>query len=63
MVVVPNVGHMVHEVSQLLHHHCQVVVTRKQDDPIRLAEILVEFWKRNDRVGVGVKKVKKVGEL
>lgn len=43
MVVVPHVGHIVHE-----------------DDPTRLAEILVEFWKRNDRV---LKGIKKVGEL
>ncbi|KAF8150993.1 Alpha/Beta hydrolase protein [Crassisporium funariophilum] len=40
MVVVPGVGHMLHE-----------------DDPTRLAEILVEFWRRNERVVVGVKKV------
>jgi len=40
MVVIPNVGHMVHE-----------------DDPARLAEILVDFWKRNDRVVIGVKRV------
>ncbi|KII84405.1 hypothetical protein PLICRDRAFT_46311 [Plicaturopsis crispa FD-325 SS-3] len=31
-----------------------------EDDPTRLAEILVEFWRRNDRVVTGVKKV---GEL
>jgi hypothetical protein len=31
-----------------------------QDDPSRIAEILVEFWRRNERVVVGVKKV---GEL
>jgi len=31
-----------------------------EDDPTRLAAILVEFWKRNDRV---IKGVKKVGEL
>ncbi|VDB87305.1 unnamed protein product [Peniophora sp. CBMAI 1063] len=31
-----------------------------EDDPVRLAEILVEFWRRNDRVVIGVKKV---GEL
>ncbi|TFK33423.1 protein phosphatase methylesterase [Crucibulum laeve] len=43
MVVVPGVGHMLHE-----------------DDPTRLAQILVEFWKRNERVTMGVKKV---GEL
>ncbi|KAF8193448.1 Alpha/Beta hydrolase protein [Pholiota molesta] len=40
MVVVPGVGHMLHE-----------------DDPTRLAEILVEFWRRNERVMVGIKKV------
>ncbi|KAF4613810.1 hypothetical protein D9613_008059 [Agrocybe pediades] len=29
-----------------------------EDDPTRIAEILVEFWKRNDRVvPVGIKKV------
>ena len=28
-----------------------------QDNPTRLAEILVEFWKRNDRVVEGIKKV------
>lgn len=39
-VVVPGVGHMLHE-----------------DDPTRLAEIMVEFWRRNERVIVGVKKV------
>ncbi|EGO24925.1 hypothetical protein SERLADRAFT_370151 [Serpula lacrymans var. lacrymans S7.9] len=33
-----------------------------EDDPTRLAEILVEFWKRNDRVIIGVKNIKKVGE-
>ncbi|OCH94861.1 protein phosphatase methylesterase [Obba rivulosa] len=43
LVVVPNVGHMVHE-----------------DDPTRLAEVMVEFWRRNERVVVGMKKV---GEL
>ncbi|KAI0075243.1 protein phosphatase methylesterase [Panus rudis PR-1116 ss-1] len=40
LVVLANVGHMVHE-----------------DDPERLAEVLVEFWRRNERVVVGVKKV------
>ncbi|KAG6915817.1 hypothetical protein DXG01_009691 [Tephrocybe rancida] len=29
----------------------------QEDDPRRLAEIMVEFWRRNDRVVVGVKKV------
>ncbi|KAH8094546.1 Alpha/Beta hydrolase protein [Cristinia sonorae] len=28
-----------------------------EDDPIRLAELLVEFWRRNERVLVGIKKV------
>ncbi|KAJ2918180.1 hypothetical protein MD484_g2256, partial [Candolleomyces efflorescens] len=39
-VVVPGVGHMLHE-----------------DDPTRIAEIMVEFWKRNERVVVGIKKI------
>ncbi|KAI0648689.1 protein phosphatase methylesterase [Trametes meyenii] len=43
LVVIPGVGHMVHE-----------------DDPTRMAETLVEFWRRNERVVFGVKKV---GEL
>jgi len=29
----------------------------QEDDPTRLAEILVEFWRRNERVGLGVKRV------
>ncbi|KAF5359517.1 hypothetical protein D9756_002971 [Leucocoprinus leucothites] len=29
----------------------------QEDDPTRLAEILVEFWRRNERVVVGIKKV------
>ena len=60
MVVVLNVGRMVHEVSQLLHYHCQVVVASKQDNSARLAEILAEFWKRNDRVGLCVKEVREL---
>ncbi|KAI0656429.1 protein phosphatase methylesterase [Cubamyces menziesii] len=43
LVVIPGVGHMVHE-----------------DDPTHMAEVLVEFWRRNERVVFGVKKV---GEL
>ncbi|KDN38360.1 hypothetical protein RSAG8_09564, partial [Rhizoctonia solani AG-8 WAC10335] len=39
MVVVPGVGHMLHE-----------------DNPERLADIIVEFWKRNERVVAGIKK-------
>jgi hypothetical protein len=31
-----------------------------EDDPTRVAEVLVDFWKRNERV---IKGVKKVGEL
>lgn len=40
LVVLADVGHMLHE-----------------DDPERVAEVLVEFWKRNDRVIAGIKKV------
>ncbi|TFK73223.1 protein phosphatase methylesterase [Pluteus cervinus] len=29
----------------------------QEDDPTKLAEIMIEFWKRNERVIVGVKKV------
>jgi len=36
------------------------VLTPRKDNPRRIAEILVEFWKRNERVVIGVKKV---GEL
>ena len=28
-----------------------------KDDPVTLAQTLVEFWRRNERVVVGVKKV------
>ena len=35
-------------------------LTRRQDNPRKIAEILVEFWKRNERVVIGIKKV---GEL
>lgn len=31
--------------------------SQKQDDPTSLAEIVVEFWRRNERVIAGVKKV------
>jgi protein phosphatase methylesterase 1 len=73
MEVVPGVGHMLHEVcirhimrtqltSTFYGHSCNVMLGRllKQDDPCRIAGILVEFWRRNERVVVGVKKV---GEL
>jgi protein phosphatase methylesterase 1 len=29
----------------------------QKDNPTRLAEILVDFWRRNERVVVGIKKV------
>jgi protein phosphatase methylesterase 1 len=28
-----------------------------KDDPVTLAQTLVEFWQRNERVVVGIKKV------
>ncbi|KAJ7574027.1 Alpha/Beta hydrolase protein [Mycena floridula] len=40
MVVVPDVGHMLHE-----------------DNPTKIAEILVDFWRRNERLVAGIKKV------
>ncbi|EKM57884.1 uncharacterized protein PHACADRAFT_251781 [Phanerochaete carnosa HHB-10118-sp] len=46
LVVVSNVGHILHE-----------------DDPERLAEVLVEFWRRNERTTVNIKNLKKVGDL
>ncbi|GJE85653.1 alpha/beta hydrolase [Phanerochaete sordida] len=45
LVVIPNVGHILHE-----------------DDPQHLAEVLVEFWRRNERLTVNIKNLKKVGE-
>jgi protein phosphatase methylesterase 1 len=64
MEVVPGVGHMLHEVRisssspyRLTDNYLFIFI---QDDPTRLAAILVEFWKRNDRVIEGIKKV---GEL
>lgn len=70
MVVVPGTGHMLHEVCvQGGYAHVEVVdhdrtdadVCSLQDDPPKLAEILVDFWRRNERVVVPG--VKKVGEL
>ena len=60
MEVVPDVGHMLHEVRRRALTRLDVTLTRHQDNPRRIAEILVEFWKRNERVVIGVKKV---GEL
>lgn len=57
--VLQGVGHMVHEVhvpDRLLHAQ-RVIHSFAQDDPSRLAELLVGFWKRNERVLVGIKKV------
>ena len=33
------------------------VAVAELEDPERLAEVLVEFWRRNERVVVGIKKV------
>ena len=62
MVVVPGVGHMLHEVCCMLEWETASTtdVCCGQDDPTRVAEILVEFWKRNERVIMGVKKVGEV---
>ena len=67
MEVVPGVGHMLHEVRISSSSHLQIDAEATynypfviQDNPTRLAAILVEFWKRNDRVIEGIKKV---GEL
>lgn len=61
MEVVPDVGHMLHEVrTRARDCAVEVVLTSGKDNPRRIAEILVEFWRRNERVVVGVKKV---GEL
>lgn len=53
---------MVHEVICHLFAWYSMMLTSvvAQDDPSQLAETLVEFWRRNERVMVGVKKV---GEL
>ncbi|KAJ7811555.1 Alpha/Beta hydrolase protein [Mycena olivaceomarginata] len=45
MVVIPGVGHVLHE-----------------DDPTHVAEVLLEFWRRNDRLRLPPK-VKGVGEV
>jgi len=37
-----------------------VVLTSREDNPHRIAEVLVGFWKRNERVVIGVKKVGEV---
>lgn len=62
LVVLGGVGHMVQEVRFSLSCDASVFdfVVLIQDDPAQLAETLVEFWQRNERVTAGVKKV---GEL
>ena len=62
LVVIPGVGHMVHEVSNVPRPPAPrpTLTFMGQDDPTRMADVLVEFWRRNERVVVGVKKV---GEL
>jgi protein phosphatase methylesterase 1 len=60
LVVVPGVGHMLHEVRlRTLFRYLRRTQSccHRQDNPTRLAETMVEFWKRNERVMVGVKKV------
>ncbi|CDZ98802.1 Predicted acetyltransferases and hydrolases with the alpha/beta hydrolase fold [Phaffia rhodozyma] len=47
-------GKFQHVVLPNVGHHIQ------QDDPERLAEVLVDFWRRNE--GVNLKGIKKVGE-
>jgi len=63
MDVIPGVGHMLHEVRNgffLLSSSDNVErdFSDSQDEPTRLAEILVEFWRRNERIlPAGIKKV------
>ena len=33
------------------------MIHNAKDDPVTLAQALVEFWRRNERVVVGIKKV------
>ena len=63
LAVIANVGHILHEVCTLsivALSHCSAYAL--QDDPERLAEVLVEFWRRNERITVNIKNLKKVGE-
>ena len=62
MDVIPGVGHMLHEVRNGFLPSSGDNVERdfsnSQDEPTRLAEILVEFWRRNERIlPAGIKKV------
>ncbi len=60
LVVIPGTGHMIQEVENKSSLQCFGVLIALKDDPSKLAEILIEFWRRNERVIPGVKKV---GEL
>ena len=58
MNVVPDVGHMLHEVRFMFWKLDLSNVFPYQDNPVALAEIHVEFWRRNERSPiVGIKKV------
>jgi len=56
--VVNGVGHHLHEVCMFFPTACQTKLTSAlQDDPTKLAETLVDFWRRNDRLIAGIKRV------
>ena len=59
LMVMGGVGHMLQEVSLADNRYTvdDMESSQKQDDPTSLAEIVVEFWRRNERVIAGVKKV------
>ena len=66
MDVIPGVGHMLHEVRNDFLSSSGNNVERanfsiSKDEPTRLAEILVEFWRRNERILLPG--IKKVGDL
>jgi protein phosphatase methylesterase 1 len=58
MSVITGVGHMIQEVRPpLFEGRDDALICVHQDDPKKLAEVIIEFWKRNERVVPGVKKV------
>lgn len=63
MDVITGVGHMLHEVRNGFFlpsssDNVERDFSDSQDEPTRLAEILVEFWRRNERIlPAGIKKV------
>lgn len=66
MIVVPGVGHMLHEVLTFLGQLWRFLQSKHrfafvQDDPTQLAQILLDFWRRNDRILP--KGIKKVGDV